>query len=187
MEESILISQKSIIKLSLLYILKLFLTVIASMLIMSVMTIIIRFIPNVSNTNTENLLIAIVAGIAEIIVFFFIFYKEFYNDKNSDIKCSLISFSITLVLQFVIAFINHFYTYTAGSCVTYSGIFFYYLNSPSTYQTQTSPSDISSIYFIVPIIILDILLIGTLYLSFILAKRTAKKEKESIINNKNLS
>lgn len=69
-EESILISQKSIIKLSLLYILKLFLTVIASMLIMSVMTIIIRFIPNVSNTNTENLLIAIVAGIAEIIVFF---------------------------------------------------------------------------------------------------------------------
>ena len=62
-----MISQKSIIKLSLLYILKLFLTVIASMLIMSVMTIIIRFIPNVSNTNTENLLIAIVAGIAEII------------------------------------------------------------------------------------------------------------------------
>ncbi len=174
-------NKKSIVKLSFLYLLKLFLTLIASMLIMAVMTVIIRFIPNVSNTNTENLLIGIVAGIAEIVIFFVIFYKEFYNDKNSNIRCSFISLSIALVVQFIISFVNHFYTYTAGSCITYLGIFFYYLNSSNTYQPQTSPSDIPSINFIIPIIILDILLLGIVYLSFILAKKIIKKEKANII------
>ena len=175
--------KKSIVKLSFLYLLKLFLILIASMLVMGVVTIIIRFIPNVSNTNMENLLIGVVTGIIEIGIFFFIFYKEFYNNKSADIKISSISFSIALILQFIITLINHFYTYTAGCCITYLGIFFYYLNSPNTYQTQTSPSDIPSIYFIIPIIIFDILLIGTLYLSFIWAKRIVKKEKENIKNN----
>ncbi len=174
---------KSIVKLSLLYFLKLFLTVIASMLIMAAMTVVIRMIPGVCNTNTENLLIGIVAGIAEILIFFIMFYKEFYNDKNANIKNSLISLLIAFVLQFIISFINHFYTYTAGSCITYLGIFFYYLNSSNTYQPQTSPSDIPSINFIIPLIILDILLLAVVYLSFVWAKKIIKKEKANIIKN----
>lgn len=178
-----MIGKESIVKLSLLYVLRIFLAVIASLIIMSGMAIAVRLLPNVPNTNTENLLFAIIAGIAEIIVFFFMSYKEFYNDKSPNIKCSLISFPIALVLQFFISLLIHFYPYTAGPCVTYSGVFFYYLNPSDGYRPQTILSDIPSVYFIVPLIVLDILLIGTLYLSFVCAKRVVKKEKENIIKN----
>ena len=62
-------------------------------------------------------------------------------------------------------------------------MFFYYLNPSDGYRPQTILSDIPSVYFIVPLIVLDILLIGTLYLSFVCAKRALTKEKDDITKN----
>lgn len=169
-------SKKDIIKLSFIYFLELILTILLTLVITSVMSNLIGFIPNIVNTNNKNLAVGILGSIVEIIIFFVIFYNFFYNNKNSNIKVSVISFCIALVLQFILSLINRFFPYTAGSCVTYWGEFFYFHIS-CTYDPKTGPSEIPVIYFIIPLLLFDILLIGLLHLSFILAKRKLNKEK----------
>lgn len=177
-------SKKDVIKISFIYFLELILTILSTLAITSVMSNIIAFIPNIVNTNNRNLAVGILGGIVEIIIFFVIFYNFFYNNKNSNIKVSVVSFCIALILQFILSWINRFFPYTAGSCVTYLGEFFYFYIS-GTYDPKTGPSEIPVIYFIIPLILFDILLICLVYISFILAKRKANKEKEKLKNGIN--
>lgn len=164
------------IKLVVLYLLKIIISVLLALLATSVLTILIRAFPDVSGTNTENLIRGILSGVIECAVIFFLFRRDFYNDKTGKIATPLVSFIVALAIRFLLAFGIHFYPYVAGESVSTLGLFLYWFpkNQP---EDLIALSDIPAKYFAAPMLIRDVLLIGAFILAFFAARNKRKKER----------
>lgn len=171
-------SKHDFIRFFLLYFAKLIFAVLLTFIIMIPVTNIIRLFPHISGTNTENIVFGTVSVAVEVVIFAVMSFKDFYNEKTSSVKIPFLSFFSALVLQFILAAASSFATYTAGFGIMYLGAFFYYVISDEKYIFPvTNMPDIPFSYFLIPMVVLDILMIAAFFLSFFMAKRRADKEK----------
>lgn len=171
-------SKHDFIRFFLLYLAKLIFAVLLTFIIMIPVTNIIRLFPHISGTNTENIVFGTVSVAVEVVIFAVMSFKDFYNEKTSSVKIPFLSFFSALVLQFILAAASSFATYTAGFGIMYLGIFFYYVISGEKYIFPvTDVPDIPFVYFLIPMVVLDILMIASFFLSLFMAKRRADKEK----------
>lgn len=171
-------SKHDFIRFFLLYLAKLIFAVLLTFIIMIPVTNIIRLFPHISGTNTENIVFGTVSVAVEVVIFAVMSFKDFYNEKTSSVKMPFLSFFSALVLQFILAAASSFATYTAGFGIMYLGAFFYYVISGGKYIFPvTDIPDIPFSYFLVPMVVLDILMIAVFFLSFFMAKKRADKEK----------
>lgn len=171
-------SKHDFIRFFLLYFAKFIFAVLLTFIIMIPVTNIIRLFPGMSGTNTENIVFGTVSVAIEVVIFAVMSFKDFYNEKTSSVKIPFLSFFSALVLQFILAAASSFATYTAGFGIMYLGTFFYYVISDEKYIFPvTDVPDIPFSYFLIPMVVLDILMIASFFLSFFMAKRRAEKEK----------
>lgn len=171
-------SKHDFIRFFLLYLAKLIFAVLLTFIIMIPVTNIIRLFPHISGTNTENIVFGTVSVAVEVVIFAVMSFKDFYNGKTSSVKIPFLSFFSALVLQFILAAASGFAAYTAGFGIMYLGAFFYYVISGEKYIFPvTDVPDIPFSYFLIPMVVLDILMLASFFLSFFMAKRRADKEK----------
>lgn len=171
-------SKHDFISFFLLYLAKLIFAVLLTFIIMIPVTNIIRLFPGISGTNIENIVFGTVSVAVEVVIFAVMSFKDFYSGKTSSVKIPFLSFFSVLVLQFILAAASGFAAYTAGFGIMYLGAFFHYVISGEKYIFPvTDIPDIHFSYFLIPMVVLDILMIAAFFLSFFMAKRRADKEK----------
>ena len=137
-------------------------------------------IPGISSTVYVNLVNGILGIIIELLLLFLLFLPEFYNDKKSEAKSALLCFGTALVLQLIIASINHFYPYTAGMSVTYIGNFGYI---QSTGNIPKTPDEVPAYYYLILTLLTNILRIASVFYALLVAKKKQLKEKSEILGN----
>ena len=161
-----------------LYFVKIALIFILTLILYFPMQLIFKFsAPNLINSAEALLINGIICGTIEIILFFIVFNMDFRDEKVLDIKFFTIPFVIALILQLIIASINHFYIYTAGCGVSFIGQF---IQASKTGVIPQTPNEVPISYYLISTAIADILRYLAVFLAYIAAKQKQKKEKEEL-------
>jgi hypothetical protein len=176
-------SKSDFIKISVIYLLKFIIILFINPYLSGVLSLAVFIaVPGISSTVYVNLINGICGGIIELILLFFVFYPEFYNNRKSEFKAVSLYFVTALAAQLIIASVNYFYPYTAGMAVTYIS-YFWYITSTGIYPNI--PNDIPAHYYVIMTLAVDILRIAVVLLALTIAKRKQLKEKTEILGKNN--
>ena len=176
-------NKSDFIKTSILYLLKFMLILFVNPHLSAVLSLAVFVaLPGISSTVYVNLANGILGGITELLLLFFVFYPEFYNNKKSEFLPVLLGFCTALSAQLIIASVNYFYMYTAGMAVNCISIFCYII---FTGIYPNTPNDIPAHYYLIMTLMIDILRIAVVLFALNIAKKKQLKEKEDILGNNN--
>lgn len=138
--------------------------------------IIVRFFPDIAGTNTERLVGGIIGGIAECVALFLLFRRKFCAEKTEGIAMPTVCFFLALVINGLLSWLIHFYPYVSGAFATNIGRYFYDRKT-GIFDTVLPLSEIPALYFVIPLAVTDVLLIGMFILAFYSAKKIKEKDK----------
>ncbi|MBE6655168.1 MAG: hypothetical protein E7608_06905 [Ruminococcaceae bacterium] len=168
------------IKTALLYLVKIALIFIFTLIIyLPLQLILTSAVQNSGDTSKTLLIYGIFGIIFELILIFVLFYKDFCNEKNLDVKSFTIPFAIALIMQLIIASINHFYIYTAGCGVSFIGQF---IQASKAGVIPQTPNEVPLSYYLIITFIADILRYLTVFFAYKAAKQKHKKEKAELLS-----
>lgn len=161
------------------------LVTIGTIAIMGVVSIIIGFIKNVPNTNTYNLLLAIIGVIVEALLFGFSYYKICYNNKNAKLLDIFVPFIVTFIIRLIISFIINFFPIVCGFGIAYWGEFSYNLSIGDGIPVEHAL--IPKIFFIVPCLVQLSANCALIFMGFLFASKKHKKERQDLLNERRKS